>query len=346
MKKILFAILILFLTACASPQTSVPTSTPRATVTASITPTLTATATEIPFTTLMPEEQAAQYLAGKVQDVSALNFEQRKAFSIALDEKKKEQRGENPVIYTDKTGAKFYIDPISGKFLPVGNGTNAEQQTIDANAPRAIDDEGYTHIFHNGTWIKIEGSQNIQFDNFENFNWPAGEKVDPQWVPDPNLHDLTTPEYLFVAYGAKVNMAPIFFLGKELGEINIPGFGINGTLMGYVINGNDPFSVTALLNTGAPTLYGDNFSAGSTGDLGEVSHFYQKLQVNKVYYLMYEVDQIEEFAKTYPKSNGKEVTTDYQGLAPSSQTHDIITGKIKSNDLALVEIAIIVEPGK
>lgn len=274
-----------------------------------------------------------------------MNFEQQKTFSIALNEKKNEQRGANPVIYTDKDGVKFYIDPLTGKFNPINDGTTAEQQTIKMYLPRVVDNEGYTHIYYEEEWVKIEGSNKIQFGNFDNFPWPAGEKVDPKWVSDPSYHDLTSPEYFHRVLGDKVNMVPIFFLGKEIGEINIPGFGINGTLMGFIINENNPFSVTAVLITGAPTLYGDNLKAGSTGDLGEVSHFYQNLEINNLYYIMFK-DQKKKFADTYPKSNGKEATSNYEGLTPSSQAESVIAGEMESQDLTMLIPEVLVEAGE
>ncbi len=281
-------------------------------------------------------------MEGGSVDVSSLSFEQRKTFSIALDKEKDARRGSNPIIFTDRNGDKFYIDPVTLDFKPVSDGTSAEQRTIDNTLPRVVDNEGYTHVFYKGSWIRIEGSQNIMFGNFDNFPWPAGEKVDPQWVTDPNLQGLTNPEYLHKAYGKQVNMVPTFFLGKEIGEINIPGFGVAGTLMGFVINESDPFSVTTVLITGAPNLYGDNFKAANLGKIREISDFYKALKINRLYYVMYEVDQKAEFAQSYPKSDGKEPTTDYEGLAPSSQTHNVITGNQVNNKLPLLEAKVLV----
>jgi hypothetical protein len=348
MKKFLILFLAFVLTAClspsedAAPQTIEPISTLEATVTATIPPAPTATATEILFAALSPEEQAALYLAGKVQDVGELNFDQQKAFSIALDEKRDEQRGPNPIIFTDKNGVKFLIDPITLDFIPYDKKVAAEEQTIDNTLPRVIDAEGFTHVYYNGEWIRIEGSGKI-YDDFDNFPWPAGEKVDPKWVSDPSYHDLTSPEYFYRVLGDKINMVPIFFLNKEVGEINIPGFGINGTLISFSINENSRFSVTGSFVTGAPTLYGDDFKAGSPGELAEVSHFYQNLEVNKVYYVMYKVNQVQAAKDAYPKSDGVNVNSNHEGIAPLEQTHDIITGSITSNKMSLVQPVLIVE---
>lgn len=346
MKKFLFVILILSLIACAAPQATAPTSTVEATVTVSITPVPTATATEIPFAALTPEEQAAQYLAGKVQDVSELNLEQQKEFSIALAEQKNEIRGDNPVIYNGESGT-FYIDPITGKFLPIDNGTTAKEQTIKMYIPRIIDDEGYTQVFLDGTWIKIEGSQNIKFDG--DIKWPATEIVDSKWVTPENqdLLGLTIPEYMFKTNdGRQRSMVPIIILSKELGEINITGFGLTGTLTGYAINRNDPFSTRRIILTGSMGLFGDDLSARSTGELDELSSFWEKLQENTLYNLMYLTDQKTGFATTYPRSNGTEATTGYSGLESTNSTHQVITGQSESNKVVWIGGICLVIEGK
>jgi hypothetical protein len=316
-------------------QTPVPTAAP----------TLTPTPTEVPLEALPMEVIVQKYLAGEIDDVSVLNFEQQKTFSIALNEKKNEQRGANPVIYTDKDGVKFYIDPITGKFNPINDGATAEQQTIKIYFPRVVDNEGYTHIYYEEEWVKIEGSNKIQFDNFESFPWPVGKAIDPKWVNNPDFLGLTIPEYSYKAGKGKHTMVPVFFSNKEVGQINIPGFGETGTLMAYVVIEDDPYSVRPTLITGQPNLYADNMSAGNPGRIVKQSEFTQKLKTISLYYLMFEVDQKNEFATSYPKSKGKEVSTDYTGLAPSNQVYDIITGKIKSNDLTLIRAISVVEPG-
>jgi hypothetical protein len=348
LKHIIPLILTLSLLGCQTPPADVTPPAPTASHTAIPTaaPTLTPTPTEVPLEALPVEEIVQKYLAGEIDDVSVLNFEKQKDFSIALNEHRNEQRGPNPIIYTDRNGDKFYVDPVTLDFAPINDGTTAEQQTIEMYVPRVVDDEGYTHVFYNGEWVKIEGSQNIQFDNFENFNWPDTEIVDPQWVVNQNLLGLTIPEYGYRVSKGRENMVPIFFLSKETGEINIPGFGSAGALIGHAITENNPFSVRATILTGQPRLYGDDLFAGSPGSITEVSDFYKKLETGNLYYLMYEIDQKKEFATSYPKSNGEEVTTAYKGLSPSDQAHSIITGNLDSKNLTLIRAIRLVEAGK
>jgi hypothetical protein len=287
-----------------------------------------------------------KYENGDREVVNKLNFEQRKAFSLALNEKRDEKRGSNPIIFTDRSGAKFYVDPVTLDFLPVGDGTTAEQQTIDNTKQSVIDDEGYIHVYHNGEWIRIEGSNKIQFNNFDNFPWPDTEIVDPKWVTDPNLLGLTIPEYGFKINGDNINMAPIFFLDKELGKTDIAGSNLKGTLLAYVITENDQFSVRAVMITGIPSLFGNNLKADVPGDITEYSDFYKAIRRGDLLYLMYEVDQEKDFAETYPGSKGKDATINYEGLAPSGQAHGIVTGEIDSVSLALINAKMLVKAGE
>lgn len=339
--KAIFAILILSLTACTAPQTAAPTSTPKATATATVVPsTPTATATEIPFAALTLEEQVAQYLAGRIQDASALNFEQRKTFSIAYNELKNEQRESKSVTHTDRNNNTTYLGS-DGKFHP-------EKQTIDKYIPRVTDSEGYIHLFLNGVWIKIEDSQNIQYDNFENdFNWPDTEITDPAYLNEENkgLTGLTIPEVaLKLKQDNPSSMIPIIISSKEIGEINIPGFGDAGTLFGYPVYENDGYSTTRVILTGNPALFGDGLLARSSGDINEVTRFWQDLEENTLYYMIFSTDQKAFFASSYPNSNGAEVTANYGGLAPSNLAADVLTtGGEKSGEIALIIARILVK---
>jgi hypothetical protein len=313
-----------------------------------LTPTLIPTPTEVPLEALPVDEIVQKYLAGEIDHVSSLNFEQRKAFSIALDKERDTQRGPSPIIFTDRNGDKFYVDPVTLDFKPVGDGTTAEQQTIDNTLPRVVDDEGYTHVYHNGEWIKIEESNNIQFYNFDNFPWPAGKAVDPQYVPEEHRHllGLTVPEYAYKSEGEKINMVPVFFLGKEHGETSIPGHSLNGTLLTYVINEKDSYSVTTTMITGVPVLYANNLRAAVPGDITENSDFYQAIMSGDLYYMMYKVNQVEAFNTMYQALNGQEATKNYKGLASTKDAHKIITGETKSNNIPLINIRSLVKAGK
>ncbi|MCZ2128156.1 MAG: hypothetical protein LC099_10335 [Anaerolineales bacterium] len=290
------------------------------------------------------KEMAQLYLDGEIDSsvIDSLPLALRQEFSIAYCDLKNELRGDNPVIWTDPSGKKFYIDPNTGDFLPVDNGTTAKEQTITLYLPKVVDAEGYTHIFYEGGWVKIAGSQNIKSaEDIKNgdFNWPDTEIVDLQWVTEENKHllGLTIPEYEFKKDdGRQRTMQPIIILSKEVGGINIVGFGDAGTLIGYIINENNPFSVQTVLLTGNMALYEDNLTARSSGKITTRTPFWQELGENNLYYVMYLTDQKAAFATTYPRSNGEEVTTDYEGLAPPHLTEGIITGEKTSNDLVLI----------
>lgn len=372
MKLFQFLLIISFLITACSPQVTVTSEVIATAQTEIVIPTLIATPTlnldqalqsledrivageQIDLSRLTIEQQtrlmdglADQYLAGNLREVSGFTFEQRKAFALVIDEKKDAQRGDNPIIYTDRNGDKCYIGQ-DFKCHPVDDGTTPEQQTIDNTLPRAVDDEGYTHVFYNDEWHKIEGSDKIQFDNFYTFPWPAGEPVDPRYVPEEYSHllGLTVPEYAYKSEGEKVNLVPVFFLGKEYGKTDIAGRAIKGTVLGYVITENDPYSVLPAMVTGIPVLYVDNVRADNPGNIVEHGDFYKALISGNLYYLMYHVDQEENIAITYPATNGQEATIKYEGLAPSGQTHDIITGKIVSDNLPLINARSLVQAGE
>jgi hypothetical protein len=350
LKHIIPLILTLSLLGCQTPPADMTPPAPTASHTPipTATPTLTPTPTEVPLETLPVEELVQKYLAGEINDVSGLSFEQQKDFSIALNEHRKEQRGANPIIYTDRNGDKFYVDPVTLDFAPLGDGATAEQQTIDNRKPKVTDSEGFAHVYDNGEWVKIAGSDKIQFNNFDNFPWPAGEVVDPKWVSEEHKHllNLTVPEHIYKIYGEEVNMVPFFFLGKEHGKTSIPNSSLRGTLLGYVITENNPFSVTSAMITGLPVLYADDLRADNPGNIVEHGNFYKEIVKGNLYYLMYKVDQTKAFASTYPSSNGQEATVNYNGLAPSGQTHGIVTGEISSDDLPLINTLLLVEAGE
>lgn len=301
------------------------------------------------------------YMASLVEDyfndnyeaINRLNFEGRKAFAIALDAEKDARRGENPIIYTGQVhkldSESNYIDPITGDYLPVDNGTTAKEQTIDNTKPIAFDDEGFAHVFYNGEWIKLEGSQNIQFDNFENFKWPNTEIVSPETLGEneKDLIGLTVPEAIFKKKdGFKRSMAPIFFLEEKVGQAIVFGVRLQPTIHGFILNQNDPYSAELAIVTKDTSFYGNDMIADYLGS-GFSSKFFENLKLNTLYYIMYETDQKASFARTYPGS-ADEVTENYSGLVPSSQTSKVITGELDSDDVIMINglAGYIVEPGR
>lgn len=188
---------------------STPTTpTEEKAATPSATATIVSTPTEIPISTLSIEEILERLISGEVtfEEINTLDFEQQKVFSIALDAEMDKQRGDVQVTHTDESGKKLYLGE-DGKFHP-------EKQTIDSTLPKVTDKEGYIHVFYKGEWIKIKGSQNIQFNDFENFPWPKTELTDPQILDEKDKHILTTPEWLF-RNGSQKNNATYYYLEQR-----------------------------------------------------------------------------------------------------------------------------------
>lgn len=281
----LFILLALLLPACGlapATATSVPaTSTPEATTTATLppaTPTATVTPTEVPISSLPVDEIVQKFMDGDVDDLSSLSMEQQMRFSQAYAEKLNQQRGARPVIYNNES----YIDPITGKFLDIKNGTSKQEQTIQMYLPAYENDQGYLMVqAPDGQWIQIKGSKDVRYevtnDPFDpNIMWPDAEKVDPQWVPSANkdLIGLTIPQY---ALAAKTDypqsMIPIVILDKALGEMRIGGFGLTGSLKGIIVEKDvygNPIGARVILLTGNLGLFGTNITARSSGELDEI----------------------------------------------------------------------------
>jgi hypothetical protein len=204
-------------------------------------------------------------------------------------------------------------------------------------------------VFYNGEWVEIAGSNSIKYDTDiknGNFNWPTGDKVDPKWVSEQhkNLLNLTNPEYSYSVYGEDVIMAPVFFLEKTVGKINIPGRGSVGSIIGLIINEKDKYSATTtIINGGAFHLYMDDVRATSIPEITERSDLFNALEKNTLYYLMLKRDQKKSFAQTFPRSNGVEVTTGYSGLAPSDLVGEIVTGESKSNNIIWINGMMLVK---
>lgn len=357
MKHIIPLILTLCLLGCQTPSGDIPSAAPTAenTLAPTLTPTLPPTLTEVPLEALPVEEIVRKYLAGEIDDVSGLSFELQKAFSIALNEKKNEQRGINPVIYSGTVhkieSDRNYIDPITGDYLPVDNGTTAEQQTIKMYIPRVVDDEGYTSVFYDGEWIKIEGSQNIQYGNFDNFNWPDTAIInpeDPLLDIDDSVAGLTIPEAHFKAKdGYEDAMTPIFFLDEVVGQINIFGIRVEGFITGFILNQKNPFLARKMIIAKGTNLYGNGIAINSGGGFVEGTDFFDKLKTNKLYYVMYLTDQRASFIRTNNGLDKGEVTANYSGLIPSNLTHLVIVGELEYENMLLIDgdQSFIVESG-
>jgi hypothetical protein len=341
----LLVLLAIFVTACTptavqqttevSPTEVLPTPTatlPPATPTATVTP------TEVPISSLPVDELVQKFMAGDVEDISSLSMEQRMRFSQAYVEALNQKRGANPVVYKNQS----YVDPLTGKFLDVNDGKSKQEQTIQMYLPAYENAEGYLMVqTSEGEWIQINGSKNIRYeitnDPFDpDINWPDTEKVQGDWIADANkdLAGLPIPQYILARKDHPTSMMPIVILGKELGEIRIGGFGLTGSLKGLIVEKDSqghPIATRVVILSGGLALYGDGLAARSKGGLGELSTFWETLEENTLYYLMYETNQSQRFDDGYPQLNG-EATADYSGLIPSDKTHQALTGQLNNND--------------
>ncbi|MBL1171305.1 MAG: hypothetical protein HND45_02555 [Chloroflexi bacterium] len=319
-------LLFLSITAGCQPAVEIPisTSTPEATTTAALppaTPTATVTPTEVPISSLPVDEIVQKFMDGDVDNLSSLSMEQKMLFSQAYAEKLNQKRGARPVIYNNES----YIDPITGKFLDVKNGTSKQEQTIQMYLPAYENDQGYLMVqTPDGQWIQIKGSKDVKYevtnDPFDpNIKWPDTEKVQAEWLAEPDkvLAGLTIPQAVLGSIAYPASMMPIFILDKELGEIKIGGFGLDGTFRGLIIEKDtqgNPLAARVVLLTGVSTLYGDNLAARSGGSLKELSTLWRKLEENTLYYLIYMTDQEKSFNITYPQLSGN-VIINYSGLS-------------------------------
>jgi len=336
-------------TATATPTATIaPSKTPTLTVTPS--PTVTLTPTDVPISSLPVDVLVQKFMDGDVDDLSSLSVEQQMLFSQAYTEKLNQQRGANPVIYNGES----YIDPITGKFLDINNGTSKQEQTIPMYLPAYENAQGYLMVqTPNGEWIQIAGSKDVKYevtnDPFDsNIKWPDAEKVDPQWVSEENKQflGLPIPQYLLAEKSSNPRvMIPIIILSKELGEIKIGGFGFTGSLKGLVIEKDtqgNPIGARVILLTGNIGLFGTNITARSSGKLDEITPFWQTLEENTLYYVLYHTDQKKWFDTSYPQLSG-EATADYTGFVSSDESHRVITNQKSSQDLIWINATILMK---
>lgn len=352
----LFILLALLLPACGlapATATSVPaTSTPEATTTATLppaTPTATVTPTEVPISSLPVDEIVQKFMDGDVDDLSSLSMEQQMRFSQAYAEKLNQQRGARPVIYNNES----YIDPITGKFLDIKNGTSKQEQTIQMYLPAYENDQGYLMVqAPDGQWIQIKGSKDVRYevtnDPFDpNIKWPDTEKVDSTVIEEnKDLIGLTIPQYILGRKNHPTSMIPIVILDKELGEIEIGGFGLSGTIKGLIIKKDsqgNPIAARIILLTGIDALYGNDLNdGGGSGKLRESSPLFKNLKENSLYYLIYITDQQKSFRLSYPQLSG-EVTGNYSGLIPSNKVGQVMSGKLNDDDLILINGDLLID---
>jgi hypothetical protein len=204
-----------------------------------------------------------------------------------------------------------------------------------------------------GAWIQINGSKNVRYeitnDPFDpNIKWPDTEKVQAEWMAeqDKELAGLTIPQAILGSKAYPASMIPIVILDKELGEIEIGGFGLSGTIKGLIIEKDsqgNPIAARIILLTGIDALYGNDLNdGGGSGKLRESSPLFKNLKENTLYYLMYIIDQQESFRVSYPQLSG-EVTGNYSGLIPSNKVGQVMSGKLNDDDLILINGDLLID---
>ncbi len=273
---------------------------------------------------------ADKIIAGQAIDTSSLTIEQRVSLTETYTEKLNQQRGANPVIYNNES----YIDPLSLDFLDIHDGTSKQEQTIQMYLPAYPNTEGYLMVKTPDGWIQINNSKDVSYEVTSNpfdpnIKWPDTEKVQADWLaePDKGLAGLTIPQALLGSKAYPASMAPVVILEKQMGEIKIEGFGMNGAFKGLIVekdNQGNPIAARVVLITGPIVLYGDNLSAMSGGSLRENSGLWKNLEKNTLYYMIYMTDQKKGFSITYPQLSGS-VTDGYHGLSIlPNQSNDLV----------------------
>jgi hypothetical protein len=344
MKKFLFAILIFALTAClspsgdAAPQSVEPTHTPEATVTVTIPPTPTASATEIPFAALPPEEQAALYLAGKVQDTSSLTPEQHAAFSAAYEEKKNEQAGINFVSFTYLNDEEYFLNPqtLQPEKMPANVSDEfRKENSFTIYSEVKFDAQGNVMFQYNGEWRTVPNSAGFDF---------AMEITDPH---DTRIEFPKTPP---IAEGEFAGLTPLQrgLIRKESGGNNtirpvVPVKDALGEIIfksGAAFRRESTFGIITFEtdDTGKATIAKFSLvipSGGfllsekggveiidSTSRVKDYGSFWMTLQENQIYYLS--------------TANDPEAKIDYTSHTSTVNIQGINLGHTESDDVSVV----------
>lgn len=301
------------------------------------------------------EAQAIQalvgdYMSGKLKEISSMNFEQRKAFSIALAEEKNKQRGVNPVIYNGEA----YIHPETFDMVSVNDGSSAKEQTILMNYPAVRDNEGYLQIYVNGEWRKINNSKDVKFtvsnnpaDIDPNFNPPTTEKLG---ADRGELAGLTVPEAALAKTERPAVMMPIVVLDlqDDPGEIFIHGYGRKqGTLPVVAVetDANDnAVSARLVIVSGVGRLYkeGSSATAGGSSGFNAKTALWMELKGNTLFYLFAYDDQARNFEETYVQGSG-EVTKGYSGVVPSNLSFAVVSGKKEDKRVVWLDAFFMIE---
>ncbi|MBL8091060.1 MAG: hypothetical protein JNJ43_12065 [Anaerolineales bacterium] len=343
MKKALLIILVLSLIAC-SPQVTV---TSEVTVTLTSLPTATSipTLTEVPLESLPVEELVQKYFAGEIDDLSFLTFEQQKSFSIVLNKQKNEQRGENPIVYNNEA----YIHPETFDMVSTEDGSTAKDQTIQMYYPIVRDDEGYLHVFADDQWVKINNSRDVNFQIFDTLEEVKAEITMPTTeilgADSGERAGLTVPEAVFVGLPGKPGvMMPIILLNKSIGQIYLSGGGKIPTQQVLIIENN--LTARKIIIT-APSLRlfqeGTDLDLRSSGFLQEHYPIFEAIEENAVYYFIFRKDQQQNFSNTYPALSGNEPTSNYDGLAESADTFNIVAGNMVSNEFVWLDGTVFIK---
>jgi hypothetical protein len=292
----------------------------------------TAAATETVPVVGSVEDLYNRYFAGESIDVSNLSEDEFVELSAKLAEKKNADRGINPIIYNNEK----YIDPSDYK-LKDYDGHPDMTETIQMYVPIAgKDEQGNLQFMVNGQLVTIAGSAGVDWNIV--ISDPYDTRID--WPKTKQLKSgYTAAENVVAKYG--VTLTPMIFLGKQIGEIHLPGLpgyaSIEASILPFLLIETDttgrPILARRILTTGLNYFL---FEEGSTldtqsflGRIEEDSYIYQGLLENTVYYIGLSPTVIEGYTTT-----GVSID-DYRGVVADNRAPKIVLGQEK-NDIDMI----------
>jgi hypothetical protein len=352
MKKFIFALLIFALTAClspsgdAAPQSVEPTSALEATATATIPPAPTATATEIPFAARPPEEQAALYLAGKVQDVSNLNSEEHAAFSAAYAEKKNEQTGINFVSFTYINDEEYFLNPktLQPEKIPANVSDEFRQENSFKIYSRVeFDAQGNVMFQYNGEWRTVPNSAGFDFSmEITDPNHPIVVSIDIPKITEGEFSGMTPLQRNLIQKGSggPNTFKPGVTIKDGPGEIifksgaafrRVPIF----PLVTFETDGTGKVvlaKISQIMPSGVFSLYeeGEGTVVTSTPTMEEYGTFWKTLEDNQIYYIA--------------MADNPEAKIEYTSHISAENIQGINLGDTESDDVSVIAASSFVKP--
>jgi len=195
--------------------------------------------------------------------------------------------------------------------------------------PAYDDGNGNLIINFNGQAIPIEGSKDpingIITDPFDpRVVWPENTGIleynERMTEEDKEFLGLPIPQLILGVHHS--SMTPVVILGKALGEMKMGnGSRTDGLLYAYIIirdSQGKPIAARPVEITGSMSLFDDNLWARS-GGMDELSDFWQKLEEDRLYYLLFANDQPKRFSESFPSLVG-EATDGNPGYMTTDQS--------------------------